>query len=817
MLGGFETRLASGAPLTLPAKKAQALLAYLAVRPGQSHHRNKLATLLWGEQSDDGARGNLRHALANLRRALAGASPHSLDIQGQTVVLQAAGVEVDVVTFERLAGEGTPQALQDAAELYRGDLLFGLTFDAALFEDWLVAERERLRELAIETLGRLLAWQSNAADTERAIQTAMRLVALDPLQEAVHRTLMRLHARQGRRGAALKQYQMFVGVLQRELGAEPEAETRRLHQELLRGAGEDVVTIHGRASHRSEPVPRAGAPAPDLQASETPLLGRQVELEQLRQWLDGTIQGQGHVATIVGEAGIGKTRLVSSLAAAAISRGCRVLIGHCHESDSILPFGPWVDACRSGEVSADEEILAAVHPTRRAELTRLLPEASLPGLPPPSGGALPLFESVAMLIEQVAARHPLLLVLEDLHWADEMTLRLLAFVSRRVRAWKVLLVATAREEELVTAPMASSTLDELSRAPQAVPLALSPLSRSDTALLVRVLIGIGSDTPALASAEERIWAMSEGNPFVVEEAVRALDLGPPTDVAREGGVALSLPSRVRDLVLRRLSRLGTRGQALAALAAAIGRRFDFALIQSASGMEQRDAAEVVDEMVRHRVLQVVGSHLDFVHDRIREVAYSRLLPPDGGSSTGTLSRRSRRGARGPTVGRVRRPSIASTSSSRTTRCAASCGRRRCTISGRQASGRRRGPRFRRRGHRSLRRSRRSAGCPRVGPTLSTRSRSASNCGRYCSSSVTTGRRSSAFAKRRRWPSGWTTTVGARASSPSWRSYARGPSSRVRPSPAARGRPRSPGAGTVPNRRRRIRRVPRAADASLVLF
>jgi DNA-binding SARP family transcriptional activator len=627
VLGGFEARLASGAPLTLPAKKAQALLAYLAVRPGQSHHRNKLATLLWGEQSDDGARGNLRHALANLRRALAGASPHSLDIQGQTVVLQAAGVEVDVVTFERLAGEGTPQALQDAAELYRGDLLLGLTLDAALFEDWLVAERERLRELAIETLGRLLAWQSNAADTERAIQTAMRLVALDPLQEAVHRTLMRLHARQGRRGAALKQYQMFVGVLQRELGAEPEAETRRLHQELLRRAGEGVVTIHGRASHRSEPVPRAGAPAPDLPASETPLLGRQVELEQLRQWLDDAIQGQGHVATIVGEAGIGKTRLVSSLAAAAISRGCRVLIGHCHESDSILPFGPWVDACRSGEVSTDEEILAAVHPTRRAELTRLLPEASLPGLPRPSDGALPLFESVAMLIEQVAARHPLLLVLEDLHWADEMTLRLLAFVSRRVRAWKVLLVATAREEELVTAAMASSTLEELSRAPQAVPLALSPLSRSDTALLVRVLIGIGSDTPALASAEERIWAMSEGNPFVAEEAVRALDLGRPTDVAREGGVALSLPSRVRDLVVRRLGRLGTRGQALAALAAAIGGRFDFALIQSASGMEERDAAEAVDEMVRHRVLQVVGSHLDFVHDRIREVAYSRLLPP----------------------------------------------------------------------------------------------------------------------------------------------------------------------------------------------
>src|SRR5262245_41398267 len=202
LLGGFEARLATGAAVGL-TKKAQALLAYLGIRPSQSHPRDKLAALLWGERSDEQARGGLRHALLVLRRALASAQPPPLRIEGQTLALNPLGVEVDVVTFEHRVAEGTPQALEQAAELYRGDLLLGFTVNEPLFEEWLVAERERLREMALEALARLLAHQTKAANTERAIQTAVRLLGLDPLQEAVHRTLMRLYARQGRRGAAL--------------------------------------------------------------------------------------------------------------------------------------------------------------------------------------------------------------------------------------------------------------------------------------------------------------------------------------------------------------------------------------------------------------------------------------------------------------------------------------------------------------------------------------------------------------------------------------------------------------------------------------
>src|SRR5207247_1050213 len=201
LLGTFEARLDSGSAVTFPRKKSEALLAYLALQPGRMIARDKLAALLWGDASDERARHSLRQALVTLRQALPRAAAACLVEEGDNVGVSPTAVEVDVTRFEALATAASPEALERAAALYRGDLLEGMSVAEPPFEEWLRAERERLRELAIESLAKLLAHHARTDAVEHAVQTAIRLLGLEPGQEAVHRTLMRLYARQHRRGA----------------------------------------------------------------------------------------------------------------------------------------------------------------------------------------------------------------------------------------------------------------------------------------------------------------------------------------------------------------------------------------------------------------------------------------------------------------------------------------------------------------------------------------------------------------------------------------------------------------------------------------
>jgi DNA-binding SARP family transcriptional activator/pimeloyl-ACP methyl ester carboxylesterase len=232
LFGGFAARVGSAAPRTVRRRKARALLAYLALRPGLGHSRESLAALLWSGTTDEHARHNLRQTLFALRQDLS-IEPDPVVLDGETMRLRPAGVEVDVAAFERGAREGTPAALRRAVALYEGDLLAGFTLDESPFDDWLAGERQRLRELALDALERLLACDRDAGATERAIQTALRLVTLDPLRESAHRALMELYARQGRRTSALRQYQRCVETLQRELGVKPEPATTDCYQRIL--------------------------------------------------------------------------------------------------------------------------------------------------------------------------------------------------------------------------------------------------------------------------------------------------------------------------------------------------------------------------------------------------------------------------------------------------------------------------------------------------------------------------------------------------------------------------------------------------------
>lgn len=613
LLGGFEVYVGLGPPRRLASRKATALLAYLASPAGRAHLRDKLAALLWGDAGEREARASLRRALADIRAALRGA-PSLLVLEGQTVRLRRDRVSVDVPEFERRAVSRTPAALAAAATLYRGDFLEGLTPDAPAFDEWLSTERERLRERAAAALERLLAHRTRHNDIDEAIQIALRLLAVDPLREAAHRTLMRLFISQGRRAAALRQYQICARALARELEAEPEAETRRLYRELLR-----------------EPVPEDEAarqpdkrPArPWLPLAETALVGRDAELARLREALDDAVRGRPRVVAILGEAGIGKTRLATALADLALRQGARLLVARAAASRRTLPLGPWAEALRDGGVMRDAATLGGLGRIWRAELERLLPELSTGPPKTRDDGAEParLLEAILALLNRLAEREPLVVVLEDVHDADEPSLQLLALLAGRLRTARLLIVATARDDEGPDESPFARLIGELEREPAFLRVSLTALSRSATTDLVRTLSPAPLGPQAVERLAERAWTVGEGNPFVVEEVVRSLGLN------TEAVDRVPVPERVRALVARRLQRLGPSARALLPVAAVIGRAFEFGLLQRAAGGGEREAAAGVEELVRRRILHGLGDRFDFVHHRLREVAYAGLLAP----------------------------------------------------------------------------------------------------------------------------------------------------------------------------------------------
>lgn len=256
LLGGFQARFADGSAVELPGGKDRALLAYLALTPGVAQPRDKLADLLWGSSGDRLARDSLKQAVLRLRRSLEPAALPPLVADRQSVMLAGDRVAVDVVTFEALLKDGTITSVERAVTLYRGDLLDGMRIREPAFEDWLLIERERLRQAAVGATARLASDAFAAGLRERAAMAARRLLSLDPLHEGACRILMRIHADRAERAQALKLFQTIQGRLRQELGIGPEPETCRLYQAIRQhrrpadgdhGGGEDLSGRPGAA------------------------------------------------------------------------------------------------------------------------------------------------------------------------------------------------------------------------------------------------------------------------------------------------------------------------------------------------------------------------------------------------------------------------------------------------------------------------------------------------------------------------------------------------------------------------------------------
>ncbi len=257
VLGGFELRGCHGQRVGLTSRKAAALLAYLALNGDRGHSREHLAALFWEDADPGRARGSLRQCLMALRRSLRCGGPSALDCRGDGVSLLTDRIVVDAVDFGALLHRGTPDALAAAVALYQGDLLQGLAPAGYAFEEWLIVERERLRTMVLLAIKRLIETTVEAAMPDAARMLCLRALAIDPLDEGLHRHLMAIYAESGNRTLALKQFARCQAVLARELGVEPEIETRDLVKRITRERSDPRET-GGRPARRSSPGQRLG-------------------------------------------------------------------------------------------------------------------------------------------------------------------------------------------------------------------------------------------------------------------------------------------------------------------------------------------------------------------------------------------------------------------------------------------------------------------------------------------------------------------------------------------------------------------------------
>lgn len=234
LLGDYQMHSEDGSLVNLPAKKAQALLAFLAAKPAQRVSRDKIAGVLWSSTGPEQARQSLRQLLSTLRKDLATLAPGTrvLVEESDFLGIDSDNVSADASDFETALGKGTEESLQEAIDLYRGDFLDGFQIHEDRFDSWALGERDRFRRAALRAHSQLVDLQVRNDDVDRAIATAQSAVRIDPLQEAMHRTLMRLYMKAGDLAAALQQYDTCAKSLKRELGVDPDAETRALQGQI---------------------------------------------------------------------------------------------------------------------------------------------------------------------------------------------------------------------------------------------------------------------------------------------------------------------------------------------------------------------------------------------------------------------------------------------------------------------------------------------------------------------------------------------------------------------------------------------------------
>ena len=592
VLGGLAVLGADG-PLDLGGPKQRAVLAALLLEPGQSVPADRLADMVWGDQPPASADGSLQAYVANLRRALEpGRRPREAPRILLTVpagyVMAVERDDLDLTRFEGLAATGhrllaegdagaARQVLDAALSAWTGPLLPELADS-----DWVVRSAERLSQLRAQVL-------EDRADAGLALGETGELVAhlrsaieLEPYRERLHAQLALALYRAGRQREALLALQEVRRVLVDEVGIEPGPALRQLESDILAqvpalDAGRPVATAI-RAPERPAPViapptERAADTAPGRDAS---LVGRDTELAVLLDAYTHVAAGEGRPVVVSGEPGIGKTRLVEELTARVPD--AVVAWGRCPESAVQSAYWPCIQIGRQleGAEALDPAVVSTLLPVEDVQLGE------------PAVEQLPLQLAVAKML--TSTTRPLVLVVDDLQWADVSSLRMIEFVAAEVRRAPVLLVVTTRPVGPDAPAALVDCLGELARQPGAVRIELGGLSRSE----VQRWIDRRVEGRAIPEVTSLVLERTGGNPFFVGEVIELLaGEGRLTDadaVAR----GTPVPAAVQDVVRRRVNRLPPATQQVLAAASVVGRWFDADIVGAMTGLEPLDVLDALE-------------------------------------------------------------------------------------------------------------------------------------------------------------------------------------------------------------------------------
>jgi DNA-binding SARP family transcriptional activator/predicted ATPase len=622
LLGTFSLSSGGDAPIDISSPRLRALLAYLALHRSTAHTRQHLSFVLWPDSPEDQARNNLRQLVHQLRLAW-GPCDRWLSLGPNRIAWRPdMSVEMDVEEFERaVAKADEAERVHDAPAMravmvqalgeYGGDLLPGC------YEDWINSDRERLRQAYARVLDRVISLCEDQGDYASAIEHAQRRLRHDPLDEQSYRRLMHLHALDDDRVSALRIYHACVSMLEREFSVPPSRATRQAYADLLRPDGPSMVT---------------SMESPTL-VSAAPLIGRSRQWDQLQSVWRVASAGSPRFVVLSGEAGIGKTRLAEELLAWASRQGIVTASSRAYAAEGRLAYAPVAEWLRSTALRA---AALRIDAPMLSEVARIVPEllSERPDVPhlPPLGEPWQrphFFESLARAV--LSTDQPLLLLLDDLQWCDEDTLEWLHYLLRFNADAPLLLIGTARTEEVGAQAQLATFLTDLRSSGQVIELDIGPLNAAETAELGMHLAGRALD----ADEARDLYQETEGLPLFVVEAVRARlaptdrpllpEPRPANGASYTAANAGRLPPRVLAVIAARLAHLSDTARDTVRLAATIGRDFTLDLLIEASDRDADSLVGALDELWQRRIVRERGgAAYDFSHDKIREVAYSEL-------------------------------------------------------------------------------------------------------------------------------------------------------------------------------------------------